>query len=845
MKTKKIFSFVLALWMAVMLLPMQAFAANGSGIAEDTPEEPSLADPRTIPESELSRTGPDTDDQTPPPPTDIYAPMQPGTTGDPYTLTLTGLTGYETVTVNGTDVTPDKAGSITVLSGQRVAITPKPAYRMLDFQAVRENAPSTATVILEAHDVWGDGSGYQMLLDADAAAYGTRIPKSGALNKKGDADAELYAAFEYRIPENADGSLDTANIILDGSGSIEIAPGAYDWCITNPTPGDRIWIASELGNVGGRQNDYVFESGKIYRFIVGKSGSKDSVDLVIGGFVVEPEDGGYSFVMPDDNVSASWQIDYRRTYSANFWDFDSDSLLEEWQSVDADGDGETWYVSRGTSCSSPQAMKSNSYNYRPLTPDNWWFSPLVKIPEKGALLTFRVCVYPSFPENLGVFIGAGPDDLDSMEQLGTDITVRHDDWREYTIDLGAYAGQYKRIAFRHYHVTKQYYILLDDVGITGAFEGGLAVANTVSSSVSADEDKAFLFTVTLDDTNINGAYGEMLFENGAAAFSLRGGETKTAKDLPAGLGYTVTQTAADGFTTTADGDIGTIEAGRTAEAGFTNTKDVYTVTFYDEDGITVLDQQMLAFGETPVYMGRMPTKMNTVNYIYTFIGWTPKLTAVTGDAAYTAVFAKTYTGGIYNDPMPPKPAQPPEEQKPRLPFADVFPTDGFCGSVEFVYFNNLMNGVSDTAFDPYGTLTRGMLVTILYRMEGSPAIAYSGKFPDVSADQWFINGVEWVAANGIVYGYAEGGFGPDDPITREQLAAILYRYAGFKGYAVEGAAEALDFDKVSPYAADPVRWALEGGILLTDDGRVRPTEKAKRWEIAAAIEAFLGNAAQK
>jgi len=125
-----------------------------------------------------------------------------------------------------------------------------------------------ATIILTVGDVWHDGSGYQMLLDADATAFGTIIPESGPLTSSGDASAETYAEFEYKIPENADGSLSTQNIVVNNSISIQIPAGTYDWCITNPTPDDRMWIASSGGNVGGRADDYVFEAGMTYEFVV-------------------------------------------------------------------------------------------------------------------------------------------------------------------------------------------------------------------------------------------------------------------------------------------------------------------------------------------------------------------------------------------------------------------------------------------------------------------------------------------------------------------------------------------------------------------------------------------------
>ena len=121
-----------------------------------------------------------------------------------------------------------------------------------------------ALVKLTAGDVWGDGSGYQMLIDADATAYGTIIPVEGGLTNSGNAPAGLYDNFEYKIPENADGSLTTTNIIINNTGSVLVPAGTYDWAITNPTPGDRIWIASSNNSeCPGRYDNYTFEAGKV------------------------------------------------------------------------------------------------------------------------------------------------------------------------------------------------------------------------------------------------------------------------------------------------------------------------------------------------------------------------------------------------------------------------------------------------------------------------------------------------------------------------------------------------------------------------------------------------------
>lgn len=176
-----------------------------------------------------------------------------------------------------------------------------------------------------------------------------------------------------------------------------------------------------------------------------------------------------------------------------------------------------------------------------------------------------------------------------------------------------------------------------------------------------------------------------------------------------------------------------------------------------------------------------------------------------------------------------------------LPFQDVTKSDSFYDDVRYVYEKGLMNGTSKGRFSPMSTLTRAMVVTILYRMEGEPTALYAGTFSDVADDQWYTDGVEWAAKCGVVNGYSNGKFGPEDPVTREQLVAILYRYAQYKGYST-AKSSALDSyadnANISAYAVPAMKWAEAMGILDAIGGKLLPRDNANRAQVATAIASF-------
>ena len=351
--------------------------------------------------------------------------------------------------------------------------------------AIAEYTPNrgNVTVILTTDDVWSDGSGYQMLLDADATAYGSIIPETGPLTSSGDASAATYAEFEYKIPTNADGSLSTTNIVLNTSVSIEIPAGTYDWCITNPTPGDRMWIASGNGTIGGRADDYTFQEGLIYEFHVYFGGQNDATDLTITDPNVpiitatpSPLVGGY--------ITIETSTRDEQTYS-----FEGDT--EGWTTIDADGDGYDWalgsiLMSGYTipAYSGEDCMSSQSYDATAgaLTPDNYLVSPQVTL---GGYITFYACAQdPSYAsEHFGVAVSTTNNTnasafttiqewtmtAKSAGQVGNYASKsregREGTWYEYTVDLSAYSGT-GYVAIRHFDCSDWFYLNVDDITIS-------------------------------------------------------------------------------------------------------------------------------------------------------------------------------------------------------------------------------------------------------------------------------------------------------------------------------------------------------------------------------------------
>jgi len=152
------------------------------------------------------------------------------------------------------------------------------------------NAQGDVTIILEAHDVWKDGSGYQLLLDKDHNTYGTVIPEKQPLTQNCNVPADLFKEFEYKVPTDADPSCTPKHMVMDGEVTIKMPAGTYDYVIAAPQKGKKIWIAGNGGTGKGRADDFVFEAGKTYRFLMKRFGNYDGVELTVtnsGGTGVE------------------------------------------------------------------------------------------------------------------------------------------------------------------------------------------------------------------------------------------------------------------------------------------------------------------------------------------------------------------------------------------------------------------------------------------------------------------------------------------------------------------------------------------------------------------------------
>ena len=269
---------------------------------------------------------------------------------------------------------------------------------------------------------------------------------------------------------------------------------------------------------------------------------------------------------------------------------------------------------------------------------------------------------------------------------------------------------------------------------------------------------------------------------------------------------------------------------------------------YVTDGGTINGEYPTTYTKGTVTV--LPTDVTKPGY--TFLGW---FTAYTGGVQVKQIEAtetgdKTFYARWHKTVLPPPPVTPGTPVTPArpaapvgLPFADVSGSDWFYNDVRYVYEKGIMDGTGADRFSPNAPLTRAMIVTILYRMAGSPSVSGSSDFTDVAAGKWFAKAVAWAAANGIVNGYGSGLFGPNDPVTREQLAAILYRYAVYGGMTAVTLEENLgsfaDTAQLSAYAIQAMNWAVGQGLINGSGSNLVPKAQATRAQVAAIIHRYL------
>ena len=304
---------------------------------------------------------------------------------------------------------------------------------------------------------------------------------------------------------------------------------------------------------------------------------------------------------------------------------------------------------------------------------------------------------------------------------------------------------------------------------------------------------------------------------------------------------TVKLIAASGYNLTNNGDTYTVShqssGGPGSSGGSISAPTTYAVNVNAATNGAVAADKKTASKGTTVTVTASPSKGYVVDAVKV-VDKDGKDVAVTGkDGKYVFTMpasAVTVTGSFKAETPAPV----------ALPFTDVKSGNWFYDAVKYAYAQGLMTGTSATTFAPNGTMNRAMIVTVLYRLEKSPAVTGASKFTDVPAGQWYSDAVAWAAANKIVNGYDETTFGPMNAVTREQMAAILFRYEQVKGLENVTLEENLnrfpDQNKISAYAIPALQWAVGQKIINGNaDGTLDPTGTATRAQVAQIFTNLL------
>ena len=377
------------------------------------------------------------------------------------------------------------------------------------------------------------------------------------------------------------------------------------------------------------------------------------------------------------------------------------------------------------------------------------------------------------------------------------------------------------------------------VTVTAAPKSSNADVNSVTvAGVEATAGENNTYTVTLPyGTDVTaGSFVIVTSDAGATVSALtHDGNvwtfTVTAEDGVTAKAYTVTVSFTEAPKSNDAGVSSVTVAGFKAVAGANNS---YTVTV--PYGTVVKTGSFVIVTRHP--RAAVSALTNTRN-IWSF-------TVTAEDGVTTAVYTVTVNTAALPEPITPgvdnkKPASKPEV---KLPFTDVSTSDWFYDDVAFVYENGLFSGTDSRSFSPNASMTRAMLVTVLYRLEGEPTVTGRSSFTDVRSGAYYEKAVIWAAANGIVTGTDSTSFSPDAKVTREQLAAILYRYAQYRKLDTDASAKLNSFtdaDSVSAYASEALGWAVSEGLINGASGKLMPKGDATRAQVAAILHRLVKN----
>ena len=377
------------------------------------------------------------------------------------------------------------------------------------------------------------------------------------------------------------------------------------------------------------------------------------------------------------------------------------------------------------------------------------------------------------------------------------------------------------------------------VTVTAVPKSSNADVNSVTvAGVEATAGENNTYTVTLPyGTDVTaGSFVIVTSDSGATVGALTNEGnvwtfTVTAEDGVTSKTYTVTVSFTEAPKSNDAGVSSVTVAGFKAVAGANNS---YTVTV--PYGTVVKTGSFVIVTRHP--RAAVSALTNTRN-IWSF-------TVTAEDGVTTAVYTVTVNTAALPEPITPgvdnkKPASKPEV---KLPFTDVSTSDWFYDDVAFVYENGLFSGTDSRSFSPNASMTRAMLVTVLYRLEGESTVTGRSSFTDVRSGAYYEKAVIWAAANGIVTGTDSTSFSPDAKVTREQLAAILYRYAQYRKLDTDASAKLNSFtdaDSVSAYASEALGWAVSEGLINGASGKLMPKGDATRAQVAAILHRFVKN----